>query len=45
MSNNPYDEEKDADARLSWGEGRRKARQHDYDEDDTYEPCESLRRL
>jgi len=29
---NPYDEEKDADARLSWEEGWRVARKHDYDE-------------
>jgi ribosome modulation factor len=29
---NPYDEEKDADARLSWEQGWRKAREHDYDE-------------
>jgi hypothetical protein len=31
---NPYDEEKEADARLSWEEGGRKAREHDYDESD-----------
>ena len=34
VSDNPYDEEKEADARLSWEQGWRKARQHDYDEDD-----------
>jgi len=34
VSDNPYDEEKEADARLSWEIGWRKARQHDYDEDD-----------
>ena len=33
-SDNPYDEEQEADARLSWELGWRKARQHDYDEDD-----------
>ena len=33
-SDNPYDEENEADARLSWEIGWRKARQHDYDEDD-----------
>ena len=33
-SENPYGEEKEADARLSWELGWRKARQHDYDEDD-----------
>jgi ribosome modulation factor len=32
VSDNPYDEEKDADARLSWEQGWRKAREHDYDE-------------
>jgi len=32
VSDNPYDAEKDADARLSWEQGWRKARQHDYDE-------------
>lgn len=34
VSDNPYDEEKDADARLSWEEGWRAARKHDYDESD-----------
>ncbi len=29
---NPYDEEKDANARLAWEQGWRKAREHDYDE-------------
>ena len=33
-SDNPYDEVQEADARVSWEEGWRKARQHDYDEDD-----------
>ncbi len=33
-SDNPYDEEQEADQRLSWEQGWRKARQHDYDEDD-----------
>ena len=33
-SDNPYDEEKEADARVSWELGWRQARQHDYDEDD-----------
>jgi hypothetical protein len=32
LSENPYDEEKDADAHLSWERGWRKAREHDYDE-------------
>ena len=33
-SDNPYDEKQEADARLSWELGWRKARQHDYDEDE-----------
>jgi ribosome modulation factor len=33
-SDNPYDEKQEADARLSWEQGWRRARQHDYDEDD-----------
>ena len=33
-SDNPYDEAKDADARLSWDQGWRKGREHDYDESD-----------
>ena len=32
VSDNPYDEEKDADARLAWEQGWGKAREHDYDE-------------
>jgi ribosome modulation factor len=32
VSDNPYDAETQADARLSWKQGWRKARQHDYDE-------------
>jgi hypothetical protein len=33
-SDNPYDEEKEADARLSWEQGWRMAREYDNDEDD-----------
>jgi hypothetical protein len=33
-SDNPYGEKKEAEARLSWELGWRKARQHDYDEND-----------
>jgi hypothetical protein len=32
VSDNPYDAEKDAEARRDWEQGWRKARQHDYDE-------------
>ena len=32
VSENPYNEKKEADARLLWELGWRKARQHDYDE-------------
>ncbi len=31
-SDNPYDEAEEADARLAWEQGWRKAREHDYDE-------------
>jgi ribosome modulation factor len=34
ISDNPFDEETEDDARLAWDQGWRKARQHDYDEDD-----------
>lgn len=32
LSDNPYDEEKDADAHLAWEQGWRKAREDDYNE-------------
>ena len=34
IAENPYDPEEEADAFRSWEEGWRKARVHDYDEDD-----------
>lgn len=34
LADNPYDAETEADAFQSWEEGWRKARVHDYDEDD-----------
>jgi ribosome modulation factor len=34
VSDNPFDEDTEADARLAWELGWRKAREHDYDEDD-----------
>ena len=34
LSENPHDEEKDADARRVWEQGWCKAREHDYDESD-----------
>jgi hypothetical protein len=32
VSDNPYDQEKEAAARLAWEKGWAKAREHDYDE-------------
>ena len=32
VSDNPYDEENESDSHLSWEQGWRKAREHDYDE-------------
>ncbi len=32
ITNNPYDPEEEADARLAWERGWHKAREHDYDE-------------
>ena len=34
IADNPYDPEEEADAFRSWEDGWRKARAHDYDEDD-----------
>jgi len=34
VSDNPYDEENESDARLSWAEGWRKARGQDHNENE-----------